>query len=51
MDRWAPSTLFMSKKPNMFLGPDLLGFIGGLGFIIIDVVLIMNMRKWKKGEI
>jgi len=28
-----------------------LGFIGGLGFIIIDVVLIMNMRKWKKGEI
>lgn len=48
LDRWAPSTLLMSQKPNMFLGPDIVGIIGGLGFIIIDVILIMIMRQWKK---
>ena len=50
MDRWAPSTLFMSNKPNMFLGPDLVGIIGGIGFILVDIVLIIVMRKWKKAE-
>lgn len=51
MDLWAPSTLFMSNKPNVFLGPDILGVFGGLGFIIIDIVIIMVIRKWKKDEV
>ena len=51
MDTWAPSTLFMSHKSNVFLGPDLLGVIGGIGFIIIDIALIMVMKKWKKVEL
>ena len=51
MDLWAPSTLFMSHKPNVFLGPDILGIFGGLGFIIIDIVLIMVIRNWKKEEV
>ena len=51
MDRWAPSDLFMSQKPNLFIGPDLSGIIGGLGFIIIGVVLAIVMMHWKKNKI
>lgn len=47
MDLWRPSFLFMSEKPNMFLGPDALGVIGGTGFVFIDLILIAIMRKWK----
>ena len=36
---------------NVFLGPDILGIFGGLGFIIIDIVLIMVIRNWKKDEV
>lgn len=50
MDMYAPSALFMSQKPNIFVGPDLLGIIGGVGFIVIDIILILIMRKWKKDE-
>ena len=50
MDTWAPSSLFMSNKPNTFLGPDLTGIIGGIGFIIVDIVLITVMKKWKAVE-
>ena len=50
IDRWPPSVLFMSNRPNMFLGPDLMGVIGGLGFIIIDIILITTMRKGRKGK-
>ena len=49
MDRWAPSMLFMSQKPNVFLGPDLLGIIGGCGFIVVDIILIVIMWKREKG--
>lgn len=45
MDRWAPSMLFMSQKSNMFLGPDLVGIIGGFGFIILDIILIIVMKR------
>lgn len=51
IDRWAPSSLFMFQKPNLFIGPDLSGIIGGLGFIIIGVVLGIIMMRWKKNEI
>ena len=50
MGTWAPSSLFMSNKPNIFLGPDLTGIIGGIGFIIVDIVLITVMKKWKAVE-
>ena len=46
IDSWAPSILFMNQKPNMFLGPDVLGVIGGCGFIILDIALIMIMKNW-----
>lgn len=43
--------LFMSKKPNAFLGPDLMGGIGGFGFIIIAVFFVLIMKKWEKERI
>lgn len=47
IDKFAPSDLFMSKAPNLFIGPDLLGIIGGIGFAIIAVVLFAKLKKEK----
>lgn len=51
MDTWSASTLFMSHTSNPFIGPDLLGIIGGMGFIIWAVVPIVIMRKWKNNTL
>jgi len=51
MDKWAPSSIFMSKEANMFLGPDLLGIIGGMGFIVtaaIAFVKLKDMRTYRE---
>jgi len=45
MDLYSPSHLFMSKTPNMFIGPDLLGIIGGIGFIITAVILFVKLKE------
>jgi membrane protease YdiL (CAAX protease family) len=44
MDTWSPSVLFMSKMPNMFVGPNLLGIIGGIGFVIVAVILFAKLK-------
>lgn len=42
---YSPSLLLMSKTPNMFIGPDLLGFIGGIGFILIAILILLKTNK------
>lgn len=39
MDMYSPSSLFMSAEPDPFIGPDLTGIIGGMGFVIIAAVI------------
>lgn len=45
MDLWAPSDLFMSKTPNFFIGPDLVGIIGGIGFIVVAICCLPFLLK------
>ncbi len=47
MDKWAPSSIFMSKEANMFIGPDILGIIGGVGFIVTAVIAFVNLKGMK----
>lgn len=47
MDKWAPSSMFMSKDANMFIGPDLLGIIGGMGFIVTAVIAFAKLKDMK----
>ena len=51
MDKWPASLLLMSKQPNMFVGPDLLGIIGGLGFLVADIFIICSMHKNMAGMV
>ncbi len=45
IDLYKPSNLFMSKEPNLFIGPDLIGIIGGIGFIVTAFILFARLRK------
>lgn len=47
MDKWAPSSIFMSKEANMFIGPDILGIIGGVGFIVTAVIAFVKLKDMK----
>lgn len=47
IDLYKPSNLFMSKTPNMFIGPDLLGIIGGIGFIITAIIILIKLKDKK----
>lgn len=47
IDKWTPSSMFMSNEVNRFVGPDLLGIIGGIGFIIIAIILFGKLKKCK----
>ncbi len=47
MDKWAPSSIFMSKEANMFIGPDILGIIGGMGFIVTAVIAFVKLKDMK----
>lgn len=42
MDRFSPSVLFMGTKPNPFIGPGTVGFIGGIGFTVIAVIIFIK---------
>lgn len=33
----------MSKEPDLFIGPDLTGVIGGMGFIVIALILFFKL--------
>lgn len=45
IDRYTPSALFMSKTPNAFIGPNLVGIIGGIGFVITATILFYKLKK------
>ena len=45
IDLWAPSNLFMSKTANPFVGPNLVGIIGGIGFIVLAVFCFISICK------
>lgn len=47
MDLYAPSELFMSHKSNVFIGPDLIGIVGGVGFIILAIILFVKLKHLK----
>lgn len=52
INTWRPSLLFMSTTPNFFWGPDLGGFIGGIGFIIMSGIIFLFLPsesgiKWE----
>ena len=44
IDLWAPSNLFMSRAANPFIGPNLTGIVGGIGFIVIACFCIAWIR-------
>ena len=43
MDLWAPSTLLMSQPTNPFLGPDLIGILGGIGFLFTAIICFIKL--------
>ncbi len=45
IDLWTPSELFMSKEPNPFIGPDLIGIVGGFGFVVIAIICFISLYK------
>lgn len=48
IDLYKPSMLFMSKPSNVFIGPDVLGIVGGIGFIITAIILFNKMKKYNE---
>ncbi len=50
MDLWAPSDLFMSKTPNLFIGPNIVGIIGGIGFVIVAICCLPFLLKQANGD-
>ena len=48
LDKWMPSYLFMNRKANPFLGPDLTGVVGCAGFIFLAVVCLTKIVKSQK---
>jgi len=47
IDLYSPSKLFMSITANPFVGPDLVGIIGGAGFIVIAAFCYFYIKKIK----
>ena len=43
MDLWAPSTLLMSQPANPFLGPDVIGILGGIGFLFTAIICFIKL--------
>lgn len=49
-DLYAPSALFMGFTPNLLIGPNLIGLIGGLGFLLYSFYLTTTLRAETKLE-
>ena len=45
LDLCAPSELFMSRPANMFVGPDLIGLIGGAGILAAAIVCAVLLAR------
>lgn len=48
IDLYTATDLFMEKEANAFIGPNLTGIIGGIGFIIVAFICLIAIRKVKK---
>ncbi len=48
IDLYSPSDLFMGKAPNAFIGPDLVGIIGGCGFVFTAAICMIALKKIKE---
>ena len=44
MDSYSASNLLMAKEPNPFIGPNLIGIVGGIGFVVVAVILFRKMK-------
>ncbi len=47
IDLYTPADLFMEKQSNAFVGPNLTGIIGGIGFIIVAFICVWGIKKIK----
>ncbi|MEG0326895.1 MAG: type II CAAX endopeptidase family protein [Erysipelothrix sp.] len=45
LDKLKPSSLFMSSSPNLLIGPNLIGIVGGIGLIIWGLLCYMKCYK------
>ncbi|SJZ55697.1 CPBP family intramembrane glutamic endopeptidase [Anaerorhabdus furcosa] len=48
IDLYAPASLFMRVKPNLFIGPNPVGIIGGIGFIGYSIFLCFKYKNLNK---
>ncbi|MCM1329560.1 MAG: CPBP family intramembrane metalloprotease [Ruminococcus sp.] len=42
MDKFSPAALFMGEGANPFIGPNLGGLVGGIGFTVIAVIIFIK---------
>lgn len=47
IDLWKPTDLFMNSPANLFVGPNLVGIVGGLGFVLLAIWCLRQIGKGK----
>ncbi|AGY76231.1 MULTISPECIES: hypothetical protein [Clostridium] len=47
IDLFPPSSLFMSKEENPFIGPNITGVIGDIGFVVLAIICFTRIYKNK----
>ena len=47
IDLWKPTDLFMNSPANLFVGPNLVGIVGGLGFVLLAIWCLRQIGKSK----
>lgn len=48
IDLYAPSQLFMNRSSNLFIGPNLIGLVGGAGLILLAAWCLRQLWKMDK---
>ena len=47
IDLWKPTDLFMNSPANLFVGPNLVGIVGGLGFVLLTIWCLRQIGRGK----
>lgn len=47
IDLWKPTDLFMNSPANLFVGPNLVGIVGRLGFVLLAIWCLRQIGKSK----
>ena len=47
IDLWKPTDLFMNSPANLFVGPHLVGIVGGLGFVLLVIWCLRQIGRGK----